>query len=269
MKERFLAFKPIFAGVPQGSVLGPLLYLLYTADIPTTKDTIIGTFADDTVIMAKDDCQSKAIEKVQIAVNKIYEWTCDWKIKLNGLKSVHVNFALRRKDSNLTIYLGGNQIPQADSAKYLGLHLDSRLNWKHHVRQKAEQIRLKIRQMYWLVGRHSQLDLTSKRLIYQSIIKPIWTYGVQLWGCTKPSNQLIIQRSQNKCLRLITNAYRYVTNEELHNDLSIKWVHEVTQEYARNHERRLSRHTNVEVIQLLDNAQEIRRLKRTKPHELL
>ena len=123
--------------------------------------------------------------------------------------------------------------------------------------------------MYWLIGRNSKLDLKSKKLIYRSILKPIWTYGIQLWGYTKESNKLIIQRCQNKCLQMITDAYRYVTNDELHDDLAIKRVDEVIQDYAAKHERELLRHTNVEAIQLLDNGQEIRRLKRIKPYELI
>ena len=66
---------------------------------------------------------------------------------------------------------------------------------------------------------------------------------------------------------MITDAYRYVTNDELHDDLAIKRVDEVIQDYATKHEKRLLRHTNVEAIQLLDNSQEIRRLKRIKPNE--
>ena len=100
--------------------------------------------------------------------------------QLNNSKSVHVNFALQRKDSNLTISLGECPIPQAESTKYLDPRVDDRLNWKHHVAQKAEQIRFKIQQMYWIVSRYCQLDLRSKRLIYQFIIKPIWTYVIQL-----------------------------------------------------------------------------------------
>lgn len=262
-------FYPIKAGVPQGSVLGPLLYVLYTADIPTTTGTTIGTFADDTVIMAKSESQDEAVEHLQRALDKVTQWTRDWKIKLNEQKSIQVTFTLRRKNTQLYTHLNGIKVPQAESAKYLGLHLDSRLNWKHHVRQKALQVSHKLREMYWVVGRQSKLNLYCKRLIYQTIIKPIWTYGIQLWGCTKPSNRLVIQRSQNKFLRVITNAYRYVTNEEIHQDLSIKLINEVIQEYAINHEKRMHEHVNVEVLQLLDHAQDIRRLRRVKPYELV
>lgn len=264
----YSSFYPILAGVSQGSVLGPFLYMQYTADIPTTDNTFIGTFADDTVIMSTNDSQVIAIENIQLALDKVSRWTTDWKIKLNELKSIHVTYALRKRNSNLHTYLNGVKIPPADTAKYLGLHLDNRLNWKHHVRQKAKQIKLKQRQMYWIVGHYSKLNLYSKRLIYQTIIKPIWMYGIQLWGCTKQSNRDIIQRSQNKFLRMITNAYRYITNVEIHNDLGISWVDEVIQEYAIKHEKRLRHHINVEAIQLMDTTHEVRRLKRTKPHEL-
>lgn len=66
-------------------------------------------------------------------------------------------------------------ITQKYSAKYLGMHLDLLLNWKHHVRQKKLQIKEKMRKLYRLVGRSSTLDLTSKRLLYIAIIKPTWT----------------------------------------------------------------------------------------------
>ena len=266
--EAYSEFYPTEAGVPQGSVLGPFLYLLFTADIPTTEDTFIGTFADDTVIMSTDESQPKAVEKLQRALNNVSRWTTDWKIKLNEQKSVHVTFTLRRKNNNIHTYINGRQVPQAESTKYLGLHLDSKLNWKHHVRQKAEQIRIKQRQLYWLIGHHSKMNLYCKRLVYQSILMPIWIYGVQLWGCTHRSNRDLIQRTQNKILRMITNAYRFVTNEEIHKDLKIKKVEEIIREFAIKHEMRLLAHPNFEATQLLDTTNEIRRLKRLTPHDL-
>jgi len=267
-QETYSDYYPIQAGVPQGSVLAPLLYLIYTADIPVPANSFIGAFADDTAIMTSDKSQFKANIKLQKSLDKIYKWTTDWKIKLNETKSNHVTFTLRRSNSNLRVYLNGIPIPQAESAKYLGLHLDNKLNWKHHVKQKSQQLKLKTKKMYWLIGYNSNLNLHCKRLIYLSIFKPIWMYGSQLWGCAKKSNTDIIQTCQNNFLRMITKAYRFVTNKEIHNDLKIQLVTEVIRENAIKHENRLLNHTNVEAIQLLDITNEVRRLKRVKPHEL-
>lgn len=145
--------------------MAPFLYLIYTADIPVTSNSFIGTFADDTAIMTTDVSQPEAVKKLQRALDKIYKWTTDWKIKLNESKSNHVTFALRQNNSNLSVSLNRILIPQAESARHLGLNLDSKLNWKHHVRPKALQLNLKTRQMYWLVGHKSKLNLYSKRLI--------------------------------------------------------------------------------------------------------
>ena len=123
-------------------------------------------------------------------------------------------------------------IPQKDSAKYLGMHLDSRLNCKHHVRQKKLQIKEKMRKLYWLVGRHSTLDLANKRLLYVAIIKPIWTYGIQLWGCARKSNIEVIQRCQNISLRTIVAAYRFDRNEIIHRELNIPSIEDEIKKFA-------------------------------------
>jgi hypothetical protein len=78
--------------------------------------------------------------------------------------------------------------------------------------------------MYWLIGKRSQLSLENKVLIYKAILKPIWTYFIELWGCAKPSNTKILQTFQSKILRSITGAPWHVTNKSLHDDLNIPYI---------------------------------------------
>jgi hypothetical protein len=85
-----------------------------------------------------------------------------------------------------------------NEVKYLSLHLDWRLTWKTHIKAKKQQLNIKTKQMNWLIGRKSQLSLQNKLLIYKVILKPIWTYGIELWGCAKPSNIKILQTYQSK-----------------------------------------------------------------------
>jgi len=107
--------------------------------------------------------------------------------------------------------------------------------------------------MYWLMGRRSALSIHNKLMTYKQILKPVWTYSIQLWGCTKQSNIDIIQRFQNKVLRNIVGVPWYIRNSDLHRDLQMEMVTYEIGKFAKKHEERLLHHVNVEAIQLLDN----------------
>ncbi|GBP43992.1 Probable RNA-directed DNA polymerase from transposon X-element [Eumeta japonica] len=195
----------INAGVPQGSVLGPLLYLIYTSDLPTSDCITTGTFADDTAILASHQDPAEASKILQDGLNNILNWLKRWRIKVNESKSVSVIFTLK-KGICPRLKINNIEIPQADHARYLGLHLDKRLTWQKHIFTKRKQLGLQTRKLYWLMGRQSQLSLSSKLILYKAILKPVWTYGIQLWGTASHSNVEIVQRFQNKMLRMVTNA---------------------------------------------------------------
>jgi hypothetical protein len=80
--------------------------------------------------------------------------------------------------------------------------------------------------MYWLLGRKSKLSINNKLLIYKVILKPIWTYGIELWGTTSNSNIEILERFLSKVLRLIVDAPWYVSNSVICKDLQIPTVKE-------------------------------------------
>jgi len=147
--------------------------------------------------------------------------------------------------------------------------LDAKLRWKGHVKKKRDELGLKYKHMYQLMGTRSALSTHNKLVLYKQILKPVWTYGIQLWGCTKPSNIAIIQRFKIKVLRDIVNAPWYVRNTDLHRDLKMEMVTAEIRRFARKHEDKLLHHYNVEAIQLFDNSELQRRLKRTKPFQLV
>jgi hypothetical protein len=103
-------------------------------------------------------------------------------------------------------HLNGRPLPQSHAVKYLGLHLDRRLTWKAHIQAKRKQLDLTSKKMYWIIGRKSELSLENKILLYKTILKSIWSYGIPLWGTASQSNIEMLQRFQNKILRTITNA---------------------------------------------------------------
>jgi hypothetical protein len=80
--------------------------------------------------------------------------------------------------------------------------------------------------MYWLLGRKSQLSLSNKLFLYKTILKPIWTYGIQLWGTASISSIEILERFQSKALRMIVDAAWYVPNTLFRRDLQITSVKE-------------------------------------------
>jgi len=118
----------ILAGVPQGSVLDPVRYLLYMADLPTTNGVLTATFADDTALLAAHKNHTTASKILQEVIDTIQHWIKKWRIKLNEAKSTHVTFTTCR-DTCPSIVINGQPIPQADVAKYLDKYLDRRLTW--------------------------------------------------------------------------------------------------------------------------------------------
>jgi hypothetical protein len=111
------------------------------------------------------------------------------------------------------------QLTCADHVKYPGLHLDRKLTWHHHIFTKRKQLSL-------------TFTKPNKLLLYKTILKPIWTYGIQLWGTTSTSNIEIIERFQSKELRMIVDAPWYVPNDHIHRDLQMTSVKEEIRCYS-------------------------------------
>lgn len=261
-QEILTPFNNINSGVPQGSVLGPFLYTLFTADLPVHPGTSIATFADDTAVLAVHDNPLLASQYLQAGLNGISTWLNTWRTRVNVGKSVHATFTLRN-ETCAPVQMNNTVLPQVTEVKYLGLTIDRRLTWRSHIWLKRQQLNLKCSKLNWLLQKQSHLSLENKLLLYKTILKPIWTYGLQIWGTASKSNIEIIQRFQSKILRKITNAPWYVSNQTLHSDLKIPFVKSEISKISEKYLAKLNFHPNFLAVNLLDNSEFQYRLKRS------
>jgi hypothetical protein len=216
---------------------------------------MLATYTDDTTILASHENPTEASRPLQTHLDQYAESLQQWRIEVNKTKSVHITFTLKQGTRPLVL-LNGTRIPQSESIKYLGLHLDRRLTWRTHIFVKRKQLGIKFSQMYWLMGRQSELTMKNKLLVYKTILKPIWTYGAPLWRSASTSNIEILQRFQNTVLRTIVNTPWYVPNKQLHTDLGISPVREEMTNISHKYKDKLMARPNELATTLLNDEVE-------------
>jgi len=262
---------PIKAGVPQGGILSPFLFNIYVADQPTMQQTIVADYADDKVILSINEDPVIASSNLQVHLNHLSEWYKKWRVKINQNKSTHTTFTLKQGTCpNIT--LNNVLIPTSDTVKYLGLFFDKRLTWKKHLQTKRLTLNNRMRMLRPLLIRNKNSTLNTKLTIYKALLKPIWTYGLQLWGAAKKSNINRIQTFQNISLRRLSNAPPYISNHALHNDFHMKTIAEEARTSYKRFHKRLQTHPNplindLSILTLPGNPN--RRLKRNWCRDLL
>ena len=103
-----------------------------------------------------------------VAQNLAYE--SQWN-KVNSI------YSYLKKSVSPSVQLNNKHLAQPHNVKYLGIHLDRKLTWRKHITTKRKQLDLKLRKLYWITSRKSQLSQENKLLVYKAVLKPIWTYG--------------------------------------------------------------------------------------------
>jgi hypothetical protein len=242
--------------------------LIYTADLPTTPYVTTATYADDAAILSPHQDPTVSSQRLQSALNKIQSWMKKRRIRVNEGKFVQVTFTTRRNTCP-PVSLNNRQLKQCEVVRYsyLGMHLDRRMTWKKHICTKRKQLGIKFGKLNWLIGRKSQLSLYNKVLVYKAMLKPIWSYGIQLWGSASKSNIEILERFQAKVLLSITDAPWYVPNSFIARDLSIMTVKAANGYHSNKFKSMMNQHLN-SLVQDLMLQSTPSRLKRFLPSDL-
>ena len=134
MNDTESILEEIYFGVPQGSILGPLLFLIYINDLPNATNFFIKLYADDTFLCSQNE-NAKALEsEVNFEIGRVYKWLASNRLTLNIDKSKFMILSRHKGVSeNFRVKINNEQMDQCDSYKYLGVYFDKDLNWKRHI----------------------------------------------------------------------------------------------------------------------------------------
>jgi hypothetical protein len=191
-------------GVPQGSILGPFLFLVFVNDLPNcSNNTKFITYADDTTLISTVNHEStEDLNSLKNELDKVYKWLCTNKLSLNISKTKSIVFRTpHRKLTPPVITINNQQIENTDTFNFLGVTLDKHLTWKPHI----DRITKKISQITGAINNlKNTIPLTAKLHIYNSLIVPHLNYGILVWGLSAHINN--IYKIQKRALRNISNS---------------------------------------------------------------
>jgi len=220
----------IDAGVPQGSCLSPHLFAIYINDIPCHPNSKLALFADDTLLYSVGRTNNAAIQKLQLQIDLILPWLDQWRISVNPSKTTAIIFSNKRPQHNPKLNIRNVPINWSNSIKYLGIHIDNRLNFAKHVKQTLNKARATRFLLFPMLSNKNPLSLATKIYIYKTYIRPIITYACPAWASNiSKTSWTTIEAFQSTTLRQITNLPFFVSNLTIRKTTNITSLYDLSQ----------------------------------------
>ena len=201
----------VTSGVPQGTVLAPLLFLCFVNYIPLNIASKIKLYADDILLYRKIKTRDDQ-NLLQDDINRLVKWSKDWQLLFNFNKCEFLCITNKRSPLTITYRMDGTAIKQVSSVKYLGITINEKLNWSEHISnisKKASSV------LGFLHRNLKSCPPHIKESCYKSLVIPILEYSCTVWDPHTQKDILMLEKIQRRASRFVTNSYSWsvsVTN---------------------------------------------------------
>ena len=206
-------WRSIDAGVPQGSVLGPLLFLIYINDITNDLESDCLLYADDTSLFDIVDSPDVSSTKLNNDLHKIDNWARRWLVTINPIKTVCITFSVKRfKPYHADLFFEGKKIVEVSQRTHLGVTLSSNLFWRAHILGIYEKTN---RRLNLFKGIQYKVSRETLNKLYRSLIRPLMEYADSLWdGCTDTESDHL-ESVQYEAAKVVTDAMKGTSRRNL------------------------------------------------------
>ena len=206
------------AGVPQGSRLGPLLFIIFINDIVQDIESEIMIFADDTTLLASGSDPAETSAQLNRDLNRISSWADNWKVTFNATKSKDIIFAKQYLNNSPPLQFNGVFIDRVNTHKHLGVYLQSNLQWSKQIYESCLTANRKLS----VLRNVKMLKRKTLDLLYKVTVRSVIDYALPIYANTLNQTELArLERLQYRAAKLVTGALHFTSQEKL--NLELGW----------------------------------------------
>ena len=201
-------WSPVTSGIPQGSVLGPVLFTIYINDLPDLVQNMAKLFADDTKLYAiVNDIEEQT--RLQEDIDKLLDWSQKWLLTFNKSKCKHVHFG---PETNSSYNMAGDEITKSTEEKDLGITIDNKLKFQQHISIQVKKANQKLGIIY---RSFSHMDKEMFLVLYKSLVRPHLEYGSTVWSVICKKDAIIIENVQRRATKMLPSIQNLSYTERL------------------------------------------------------